>query len=96
VLKRQAGEMLTEMVEMIARSLKTDEKIRLTGLGILQVCKRAARTGRNLQSGGPIKVKASRKIAFRPARELKEAVRALHNVNMEARRCMASALQVRC
>ncbi len=74
VPKRQANELLTQVVEMIARSLKKGEKIRLTGLGILQVRKRAARTGRNPQTGEPIKIKASKKIAFRPAKELKEAV----------------------
>ena len=74
VPKRQANEMLTQVVEMIAKSLKKGEKIRLTGLGILQVRKRAARTGRNPQTGEPIKIKASKKIAFRPAKELKEAV----------------------
>ena len=72
--KRQANEMLTQMVEIIAKSLKKGEKIRLTGLGILQVRKRAARTGRNPQTGEPIKIKASKKIAFRPAKELKEAI----------------------
>jgi DNA-binding protein HU-beta len=74
VPKRQANEMLTQVVELIAKSLKKGEKIRLTGLGILQVRKRAARTGRNPQTGEPIKIKASKKIAFRPAKELKEAV----------------------
>ena len=48
--KRQANEMLTQVVEMITRSLKKGEKVRLTGLGILQVRKRAARTGRNPQT----------------------------------------------
>ena len=72
--KRQANEMLTQVVEMIARSLKKGEKIRLGGLGILQVKKRAALMGRNPQTGEPIKIKASKKIAFRPAKELKEAV----------------------
>jgi DNA-binding protein HU-beta len=72
--KRQANEMLTQVVEMITRSLKKGEKIRLSGLGILQVRKRAARTGRNPQTGEPIKIKASKKIAFRPAKELKDAI----------------------
>jgi DNA-binding protein HU-beta len=72
--KRQANEMRTQVIEMIAKSLKKGEKIRLSGLGILQVRKRAARTGRNPQTGEPIKIKASKKIAFRPAKELKEAV----------------------
>jgi DNA-binding protein HU-beta len=72
--KRQANEMLGQVVEMITRSLKKGEKIRLTGLGILQVRRRAARTGRNPQTGEPIKIKASKKIAFRPAKELKDAI----------------------
>ena len=72
--KRQANEMLAQVVEMIAKSLKKGDKIRLSGLGILQARKRAARTGRNPQTGEPIKIKASKKIAFRPAKELKEAV----------------------
>jgi DNA-binding protein HU-beta len=72
--KRQANEMLTQVIEIIAKSLKKGEKIRLSGLGILQVRKRAARTGRNPQTGEPIKIKASKKIAFRPAKELKEAI----------------------
>jgi len=50
------------------------DKVRLTGLGILQVRKRAARMGRNPATGEAIKIKASKKIAFRAAKELKEAV----------------------
>ena len=72
--KRQANEMLTQVVEMITKSLKKGEKIRLSGLGILQVRKRAARMGRNPQTGEPVKIKASKKIAFRPAKDLKEAI----------------------
>jgi DNA-binding protein HU-beta len=72
--KRQANEMVTQVIEIITKSLKKGDKIRLSGLGILQVRKRAARTGRNPQTGEPIKIKASKKIAFRPAKELKEAV----------------------
>src|ERR687890_176632 len=72
--KRQANEMLVQVVEMIARSLKKGEKIRLTGLGILQVRKRVARMGRNPQTGEPVKIKASKKIAFRAAKDLKEAI----------------------
>jgi DNA-binding protein HU-beta len=74
VPKRQANEMLGQVVEMIARSLKKGEKIRLSGLGILQVRKRAARMGRNPQTGEPVKIKASKKIAFRAAKELKDSI----------------------
>jgi DNA-binding protein HU-beta len=72
--KRQANEMLTQVVEIIAKSLKKGDKIRLTGLGILQVRKRAARMGRNPQTGEPVKIKASKKIAFRAAKDLKESI----------------------
>ncbi len=74
VPKRQANEMLNQVVEMIAKSLKKGDKIRLTGLGILQVRKRAARMGRNPQTGEPVKIKASKKIAFRAAKDLKESI----------------------
>ena len=72
--KRQANEMLTQVIEMIAKSLKKGDKIRLSGLGILQVRKRAARMGRNPQTGEPVKIKASKKIAFRAAKDLKESI----------------------
>ena len=74
VPKRQANEMLTQVVEMIAKSLKKGDKIRLSGLGILQVRKRAARMGRNPQTGEPVKIKASKKIAFRAAKDLKDSI----------------------
>ena len=72
--KKQAEEMLGGMVAMATRHLKKGDKIRLTGLGILQVRARPARMGRNPATGESIKIAASKKIAFRPAKELKEAV----------------------
>ena len=66
--------MLGDLVTLTTRHLKKGDKIRLNGLGILQVRKRAARMGRNPATGEAIKIKASKKVAFRPARELKEAV----------------------
>ena len=72
--KKQAEAMLGDLVTLTTRHLKRGDKIRLSGLGILQVRKRAARMGRNPATGEAIKIKASKKIAFRPAKELKEAV----------------------
>jgi DNA-binding protein HU-beta len=63
-----------DLVTLTTRHLKKGDKIRLTGLGILQVRKGAATMGRNPATGEAIKIKASKKIAFRPAKELKEAV----------------------
>jgi DNA-binding protein HU-beta len=74
IAKRQAEAVLGDLVALTTRHLKRGDKIRLTGLGILQVRKRAARVGRNPATGEAIKIKASKKIAFRPAKELKEAV----------------------
>ena len=74
VPKKQADAMLGDMVGLVTRHLKKGDKIRLTGLGVLQVRKRAARMGRNPATGEAIKIKASKKVAFRAAKELKEAV----------------------
>ena len=72
--KKHAEAMLGDLVTVTTRHLKKGDKIRLTGLGILQVRARPARTGRNPATGEAIKIKASKKIAFRPAKELKESV----------------------
>ena len=72
--KKQAETVLNDMVGMVVKHLKKGERIRIGGLGILQVRKRAARMGRNPATGEQIKIKASKKVAFRAAKELKEAV----------------------
>ncbi len=72
--KKQANEVLADMVSMITGHLKKGARLRLGGLGILQVRKRPARMGRNPATGAAIKIKASKKVAFRAAKELKEAV----------------------
>lgn len=72
--KKQAEAMLNDMVAMVTKHLKKGDRIRLAGLGILVVRKRAARMGRNPATGEPVKIKASKKVAFRAAKELKEAV----------------------
>ena len=72
--KKQANLVLADLVERITKHLKKGERIRMSGLGILQVRKRPARMGRNPATGEAIKFKASKKIAFRAAKELKLAV----------------------
>ena len=71
---KQGGELVDELITMMTKHLKKGERIRLNGFGILQVRKRAARMGRNPATGAPIQIKASKKVAFRAAKELKEAV----------------------
>ncbi|MBA4037215.1 MAG: HU family DNA-binding protein, partial [Bradyrhizobium sp.] len=72
--KKAAEAILTDLVGKITKHLKKGERIRIVGLGILQVRKRAARVGRNPATGEPIQIKASKKVAFRASKELKEAV----------------------
>jgi DNA-binding protein HU-beta len=72
--KKDAEGTLNDLVGLIVKHLKKGERIRLQGLGILQVRKRAARMGRNPATGEAIKIKASKKVAFRASKELKEAV----------------------
>ena len=74
-LTKRAGEaILGHLVSMITKHLKKGERVRIAGLGILQVRKRAARMGRNPGTGEAIKIKASKKVAFRAAKDLKMAV----------------------
>ena len=72
--KKQSEQMLGEFVEMTVKHLKNGERVRIGGLGILQVRKRAARLGRNPATGEQIEIKPSKKVAFRAAKELKAAL----------------------
>jgi DNA-binding protein HU-beta len=72
--KKTTAAMLEDMIIMITKHLKKGDKIRIGGLGVLQVRKRPARMGRNPATGEAIKIKASKKVAFRAAKELKESI----------------------
>jgi DNA-binding protein HU-beta len=72
--KKQVNAILEEMIGQIRGHLKKGNRLRIAGLGILQVRKRAARMGRNPATGEAIKIKASKKIAFRAAKDLKELI----------------------
>jgi DNA-binding protein HU-beta len=72
--KKQAHALLADFVAAVTTHLKQGNRIRMSGLGILEVKAREARMGRNPATGESIQIKASKKVAFRPAKELKEAV----------------------
>src|SRR5918995_2176628 len=72
--KKQTEAMLGDLVNLITKHLKKGDRIRIGGLGILVVRKRPARMGRNPATGEQIQIKASKKVAFCAAKELKEAV----------------------
>ena len=71
---KQAQSMLDSVVGMIVDHLKAGDKLRLSGLGIFEVKDRPARAGRNPATGEAVQIAASRKVAFRPAKELKAAI----------------------
>jgi DNA-binding protein HU-beta len=72
--QKQGNAILEDLIGLISKHLKKGVRVRLNGLGILQVRKRAARMGRNPATGEAIKIKASKKVAFRVAKELKESI----------------------
>ena len=72
--KKQAQPLATDMVDLVTTLLKNGDRVRITGLGILEVKDRPARMVRNPATGASIKIAARKKISFRPAKELKEAV----------------------
>ncbi len=71
---KQAQTMLDGVVSLLVEHLKAGDRLRLNGLGVLEVKDRPARTGRNPATGETIQIAASRKIAFRPAKDLKDAI----------------------
>jgi DNA-binding protein HU-beta len=72
--KKQGQSLLNEFVSLVTSALKGGDKVRLTGLGILEVKDQPARMGRNPRTGIVVQILAGKKIAFRAAKELKEAV----------------------
>ena len=75
-LTKRAGEaLLGDLVGIITKHLKKGERVRIAGLGILQVRKRAKPAwGAIPQPAKRSKIKASKKVAFRAAKDLKMAV----------------------
>jgi DNA-binding protein HU-beta len=72
--KKQGQQMLEDFVGLITKHLRNGERVKIAGLGILQVRNRAARIGRNPATGEQIQIKASKKVAFRATKELKMAI----------------------
>ncbi|SFQ89607.1 HU family DNA-binding protein, partial [Priestia endophytica] len=63
------------LFKTISDTLSKEEKIQLIGFGTFEVRERAARTGRNPQTGEEMQIAASKVPAFKPGKELKEAVK---------------------
>ncbi|MBD1382427.1 HU family DNA-binding protein [Metabacillus arenae] len=75
ISKKDTTKVVDVLFETISNTLANEEKIQLIGFGTFEVRERTARTGRNPQTGEEIQIAASKVPAFKPGKELKEAVK---------------------
>jgi DNA-binding protein HU-beta len=75
ISKKAAETALGSFVGSVRESLKKGKRFSLVGFGTFSVGKRAARNGRNPQTGQTIKIKASKTVRFKPGKALKDSVR---------------------
>lgn len=73
--KKDATSAVDAVFEVITGSLQKSEKVQLIGFGNFEVRERAARKGRNPQTGEEIEIPASNVPAFKPGKALKDAVK---------------------
>ncbi|MBM7701715.1 HU family DNA-binding protein [Metabacillus iocasae] len=73
--KKDATKAVDAVFESILETLKTGDKVQLIGFGNFEVRERAARKGRNPQTGDEIEIPASKVPAFKPGKALKDAVK---------------------
>jgi DNA-binding protein HU-beta len=74
ISKAQAQAALDSVVTSVTKSLKKGQKVTLVGFGTFSTSKRAAREGRNPQTGRPIKIPAKKVAKFTPGKALKDAI----------------------
>ena len=74
ITKKDAMASVDAFVEVIGEELKKGEKVQLVGFGTFEVSERAARTGRNPQTGATMKIKASKAPKFKAGKALKDAL----------------------
>ena len=72
--KKDTEKALTAFTEVVTRELKKGEKIQLVGFGTFEVVERAAREGRNPQTGKAMHINASKAPKFKPGKALKDEV----------------------
>ncbi len=72
--KAGAERAVNAVIDAIKKGVKKDKSVQVVGFGTFSVRKRAARTGRNPQTGESIKIKASRSVAFKPSKTFKDMV----------------------
>jgi DNA-binding protein HU-beta len=73
ISKAAAERALNSFVEAVTDEIKTGEQVALVGFGTFSVSERAARTGRNPQTGAAIEIAAAKVPKFKPGKALKDA-----------------------
>lgn len=73
--KSKAEKALNAFVNGVTKALKKEESVTMVGFGTFSVTKRAARRGRNPQTGKEIRIPATKAPKFKPGKPLKDAVR---------------------
>ena len=73
--KKDAGLVLDAFVETVQKTVKKGEKVTLVGFGTFERRERAARTGRNPQTGAELKIAAKKVPAFSAGKKFKELVK---------------------
>ena len=74
--KKDSEKALKALIDVVAEELKKGEKVQLVGFGTFEVSERAARTGKNPQTGAEIKIAACKAPKFKAGKALKDAVNA--------------------
>ena len=63
------------LIDVVSKNIKKKDGVKLVGFGTFAVSNRKARVGRNPQTGEPVKIKASKRLAFRQSAMMREAVK---------------------
>lgn len=74
ISKASAGRALDSVIETVTSALAKGDSVSLVGFGTFSVKQRAARTGRNPQTGATIQIKAANVPGFKAGKALKDAV----------------------
>ena len=72
--KKDAESALKAFIDVVSEEMQKGEKIQLVGFGTFEVSERAAREGRNPQSGEPMTIAASKAPKFKAGKALKDAI----------------------
>jgi nucleoid DNA-binding protein len=74
VARKQIDELLSSMIDIVVKTVKKGESVKISGLGVFRLRRTKARMGRNPRTGEPIKIPARKKVGFSVAKTFKQTV----------------------